>query len=142
MSFEESPWEREDREIHEAFRAKDAEIDRLRVWCNEALDQRDKSAAEIERLLTKNEKEKNLLLTVLDKQTTEIERLKAEYLKLDERLEQALRKNENQATLITELADAINKWRVEPDQLSIMRRLYSPEIVSLLQRARESTNGR
>ena len=76
MSFEESPWEREDREIHEAFRAKDAEIERLRVWCNEALDQRDKSAAEIERLLTKNEKEKNLLLTVLDKQTTEIERLK------------------------------------------------------------------
>ena len=29
MSFEESPWEREDREIHEAFRAKDAEIERL-----------------------------------------------------------------------------------------------------------------
>jgi hypothetical protein len=29
MSFEESPWEREDREIHEAFRAKDAEIARL-----------------------------------------------------------------------------------------------------------------
>jgi hypothetical protein len=87
MSFEESPWEREDREIHEAFRAKDAEIDRLRVWCNEALDQRDKSAAEIERLLTKNEKEKNLLLTVLDKQTTEIERLKAIITKLADELD-------------------------------------------------------
>jgi hypothetical protein len=37
----------------------------------------------------------------------EIERLKAEYLKLDEQLEQALRKNENQATLIIELADAL-----------------------------------
>ena len=39
----------------------------------------------------------------------EIERLKAEYLKLDEQLEQALRKNENQATLITELADALEE---------------------------------
>jgi len=33
--------------------------------------------AEVERLLTKHEKEKHFLLTVLDKQTTEIERLKA-----------------------------------------------------------------
>ena len=109
---------------------KDAEIERLRVWCNEALDQRDKSAAEIERLLTKNEKEKNLLLTVLDKQTTEIERLKAEYLKLDERLEQALRKNENQATLITELADAFERYKL----------LWDGD-AELIQRAREATRG-
>jgi len=30
MSFEESPWEREDREIYEAFHKKDAEIERLK----------------------------------------------------------------------------------------------------------------
>jgi hypothetical protein len=44
MSFEESEWEREDREIHEAFRAKDAEIARLKaLLCRaaEALDNGD-----------------------------------------------------------------------------------------------------
>lgn len=35
---------------------------------------------EIERLLTKHEMEKNLLLTVLNKQTSEIERLKIQVL--------------------------------------------------------------
>jgi hypothetical protein len=122
MSFEESPWEREDREIHEAFRAKDAEIDRLRVWCNEALDQRDKSAAEIERMLTKNEKEKNLLLTVLDKQTTEIEQLKAI---LDNEHAEMRIKN----VLITELADAME---------SIPATAHWDWSVKLIQRAREA----
>jgi hypothetical protein len=99
------------------------------LWATQQakLDEKD---AEIERLLTKNEKEKNLLLTVLDKQTTEIERLKAEYLKLDERLEQALRKNENQATLITELADAFERYKL----------LWDGD-AELIQRAREATRG-
>lgn len=37
--------------------------------------------------------------------------------------------------IIREFITVVNKWRVEPDQLSIMRRLYAPEVVSLLQRA-------
>ena len=67
----------------------------------------------------------------------EIARLKAEYLKLDEQLEQALRKNESQATLIARLVDWIERlwpslsWG---DDESTMGRVRE-----LIQRAREVT---
>jgi hypothetical protein len=71
----------------------------------------------------------------LREKDAEIERLKAEYLKLDEQLEQALRKNENQATLIIELADALEEEFGESRDL--MQSQQHPW--SLIQRAREAT---
>lgn len=90
---------------------------------------------EIERLLLKHEKEKHLLLTVLDKQTTEIERLKAEVQMMTE---QAIRfrdmaqhnefLREQYRALIIDLAEALgpNVWMTQ-------------DMHSLLKRAREAT---
>ena len=80
---------------------------------------------EIERLLTKHEKEKNLLLTVLDKQTTEIDRLKGESAIKESTIRDLCAIARDKNLIITELADALDIWSQH-------------QAASLIQRAREA----
>jgi hypothetical protein len=78
-------------------------------------------------------------MSELTEQDAEIKRLRAmrlkEYLKLDEKLERALRKNESLATLITELADALEDYAFSPEDEHPGRW----DMNLLIQRAREAT---
>ena len=66
--------------------------------------------AEIERLLTKSEKDKNILLISLESATKEIERLKSDHQIVRNFLDNADSKLREHETLITDLVDELDFW--------------------------------
>ena len=72
----------------------------------------------------------------------EVQRLKAEHLKLDEKLEQALRKNENQATLIAKLCAALEEDEdIIKEWVPFSKENIKNKFDDLIQQGREATRG-
>jgi predicted RNase H-like nuclease (RuvC/YqgF family) len=128
MSYEESPWEREDKEILEAFAAKDAEIARLKQL-NLMTDDEVvlELKAEIERLKgLVIERDNWVKPQEIERLSKELETEKRHCIEDDRDLNELLERNEELKSLVTKLADALACV------------LHRPEDLELIQRAREA----